>query len=297
MRWTGRARLRWAAVVSAALLGLLQAPGWVPATTAAGVAAQRATAGQAAQQPGDGVLAAAYENGLTPEDQQMQAFLAQNRVLEDIADFTAERIALPQDVPLRATSCGESNAYWDPASQMITFCYELLEEMAPLYAAQQTEGTEQERSAQVDQDLIGLTNGVTLHELGHALVSLYDLPVVGKEEDAADQLSALLLASGDEQHVAYAISTINTLAALTDAEASGETPIEAYANEHSLSGQRYYNWVCWLYGSDTERYATVLQTEQNPDGVLPPERAQRCPDEFQQIDESWSTLLAPYLKT
>ncbi|WP_159400421.1 DUF4344 domain-containing metallopeptidase [Streptomyces sp. XY431] len=245
----------------------------------------------------EGVLVPSYEAGLTPEDQKAQAFLMQNAVLEDIAAYASERIVLPQDIPLHAASCGEANASWDPRAQDITFCYEYIEELAPLLAAQESEGTAEERSAQLDQDLIGVTNEAVLHELGHALVNLYDLPVVGKEEDAADQLSALLLASGDERHVAYALSTIKAYAALTNAAANGEQPLKAYADEHSLDAQRFYNWVCWLYGSDPDQYAPAVQTERNPEGILPPERAAECPGEFRQMEKSWSPTLKPYLKT
>ncbi len=142
-----------------------------------------------------------------------------------------------------------------------------------------------------------MTNEAVLHELGHALVNLYDLPVVGKEEDAADQLSGLLLASGDERHVGYALSTITSYAALASAAARGEQPLKVYADEHSLDAQRFYNWVCWLYGSDPDQYAPVVQTERNPDGILPPDRAGQCPGEFRQMEKSWSPALKPYLKT
>ncbi|MFB8241516.1 DUF4344 domain-containing metallopeptidase [Kitasatospora purpeofusca] len=299
MSWRSGGRLRWAAVPFA-LVGLLGAP--VGAGAAAGTRAPvEQVADQVVEQTveptEEGALVPSYEAGLTPEDQKVRTFLAQNAVLEDIAAYASERIVLPQDIPLRATSCGQANAFWDPAAQDITLCYEYLEVLAPLLAAEQSEGTAQERSEQLDQDLIGETNDTVLHELGHALVNLYDLPVVGKEEDAADQLSALLLASGDERHVGYALSTITAYRALANAAARGEQPLKVYADEHSLDAQRFYNWVCWLYGSDPDKYATAVQSEKNPDGALPPERAMRCPGEFLQMEKSWSPALKPYLKT
>ncbi|MFJ4095197.1 DUF4344 domain-containing metallopeptidase [Kitasatospora sp. NPDC089913] len=292
MSWRSGGRLRWAAAVPFALVGLFGTPVGAGATTGA-----RAPVERVVEPAEEGVLVPSYEAGLTPDDENMQAFLSQNAVLEDIAAYASERVVLPRDIPLHAASCGEANAFWDPQARDITFCYEYLEALAPLLAEQQTEGTAQERSAQLDQDLVGVTNEAVLHELGHALVSLYDLPVVGKEEDAADQLSALLLASGDERHVGYALSTITAYAALADAAAKGEEPLKAYADEHSLNAQRYFNWVCWLYGSDPDRYAPVVQTERNPDGVLPQDRADRCPGEFRQMEKSWSPTLKPYLKT
>lgn len=40
-----------------------------------------------------------------------------------------------------------------------------------------------------------------------------------------------------------------------------------------------------------------MQSAENPDGVLPETRAARCPAEFEQMNDAWSTLLQPYLKS
>ncbi len=291
--WRSGGRLRWVVAVPFVLVGLLGGP------VGAGAAVGASAPGRQVVEPPaeEGVLAPTYEAGLTSADQQVQSFLAQNQVLEDISAYAAERIVLPQDIPLRAASCGEANAFWDPRAQEITFCYEYLEALQPLLAGEQTEGTAQERAAELDQDLIGVTNEAVLHELGHALVNLYDLPVFGKEEDAADQLSALLLASGDERHVGYALSTIKSYAALANAAANGDQPLKDYSDEHSLDAQRFFNWVCWLYGSDPAQYAPVVESDRNPEGILPPERAAQCPGEYTQMEKSWSPALKPYLRT
>ena len=40
--------------------------------------------------------------------------------------------------------------------------------------------------------LKGCPQVIVLHEVGHALVDIHDLPVTGLEEDAVDQFSALI---------------------------------------------------------------------------------------------------------
>lgn len=154
-------------------------------------------------------------------------------------------------------------------------------------------------SKEVDDNVVGFTNGALFHELGHGLISLYNLPTTGKEEDAVDQLSVFLLSSSDEKHRNYIVDSINAYGALATLEEANEDATDRlgqYADEHSLSSQRFYNWACWLYGSDTKAYASVVESDDNPDGVLPPERAERCKGEFDQLSHSWSTLLKPYLK-
>lgn len=243
-------------------------------------------------QADDGKLVVTYITATSEGGREAAAFLKKNKVLEEVAAYANDRIALPYDIPLMAKNCGFANAFWSPEAQDITYCYEFVDELKPLFEKQADASSKpEERAKEVQKDLIGLTNGVLFHELGHGLISLYDLPVTGKEEDAVDQLSTLLLASGDDEHKEYAVSTINAWAGLSQSEDPLKSA-EEYADEHSLNAQRFYNWACWLYGSDPTTFQSLVDDE-----VLPAQRAERCQGEFEQIDKSWGTLLQPYLKT
>ncbi|MFB7176509.1 DUF4344 domain-containing metallopeptidase [Streptomyces sp. NPDC056257] len=247
---------------------------------------------------GRGRLVPRYEDGRTAEDRRTQRFLQDNQVLEHIAAFANERIALAYDVPVVAKSCGGANASWDPRARDITYCYELVEETRPVFleqAAREGSGSAADRTRAADDGVIGFSNGVLLHELGHGLVDMYDLPITGKEEDAVDQLATLLLATGGEQHIDYAVSTINAWGALADAQEAGDLS-GLFSDEHSLSAQRFYNEICWLYGSNPDAFASAVIAVGNPDGVLPPLRAEGCRHEYEQIRRSWNRLLRPYLK-
>ncbi|MGW6918466.1 DUF4344 domain-containing metallopeptidase [Kitasatospora sp. NPDC054939] len=301
----GRGSRAAAVLAAAAALAVLAAPVTASASSAAtpppgpGASSVRLSgqsSGQLPGQPADGRMVAAYANGVTEQDQQVQSFLEQHQVLEEVADYATSWVVLPQDVPLTAASCGEPNAHWSPVEQTITLCYEYLEEVLPIYADQHPEGTDAERADEVGQDLIGFTNAVVLHEFGHALVDLYQLPVTGREEDAVDQLAVLLLVSGGEQYTEYVEDVINARLGLAQAESEGELPADVLADEHSLSAQRFYNQLCWLVGYDPDTYAAEVRTPDNPEGVLPLERAERCDEEYAQMATSWNTLLEPYLR-
>jgi hypothetical protein len=62
------------------------------------------------------------------------------------------------------------------------------------------------------------------------------------------------------------------------------------ADEHGTPAQRLYNLLCIAYGSDKEAFADVVKK-----GYLPPDRAERCEDEFQQVDYAYRTLIAPHV--
>jgi hypothetical protein len=256
---------------------------------------RRAAAGQATSSaaPGKGKLAVRYDKGSNAAGKSAAGILKKNKVLEKVADYANDQIALPRDIPLIGKNCGEPNAYWNPQAKEITYCYELVTELKPFYEKVNEANQERwtrGRAAAVDEDITGVTNGILFHELGHGLVDLYDLPVTGKEEDAVDQLSTVMLASGDEQHQNYAVSTINAWAALSEDEEALSTA-DTFADKHSLTTQRYYNWACWLYGSDPKRFGSIVNDE-----VLPESRRESCPEEYGQIAKSWVTLLDPYLK-
>ncbi|TXS40604.1 hypothetical protein EAO75_37320 [Streptomyces sp. uw30] len=291
--------------VAAALTVLAVTVSTTSCATGPDPAAGRARAVPAAHQPaprqtspeatGTGVLVPGYLQAATQQDSTEQNLLQQNEVMESVAAYANSLIALPQDVAVNAESCEEPNAWWDKEQQSITLCYGYLGVYRGLFQQQNTSGTQAQQTRATDDDLIGFSNSVVLHELGHALIDLYKLPVTGKEEDAADQLAALLL-SLDTLHQEYAASAIQAWEAAWAAAEQGVT-LDELADEHALSAQRYYNAICWLYGSDPTAYQGVVQSEDNPEAPLPAARAARCPDEFKQLAESWTTLLGPYLKT
>ncbi len=125
------------------------------------------------------------------------------------------------------------------------------------------------------------------HELGHALMDVLQLPVLGREEDAADTLSALLIHDiWDEESATQLVYDTARAYSWYDAEASAAGYEPALSDEHSLDLQRYYNLVCLYYGANPDARAEAAQ-----DLELPPERAERCPAEFAQVEASWGGLL------
>ncbi|MFB7589110.1 DUF4344 domain-containing metallopeptidase [Streptomyces sp. NPDC056169] len=272
---------RWAAALAATALLTVGA-----STTTAAPAAPAA--------PGPGGLVVSYQPAQTEAGLTEQQFLQENEVLESAAAHANAQIGLPRDIPLVAVSCDPPNAYWDPESQAILFCYEYAALFRGIFSERNTEGTPAEQARATDEDVIGVSNSTVFHELAHALIDVYDLPATGREEDSADQLATLLL-SEDSLHQGYAISDIEAWGALAELSEQGDLS-DKVADDHALDSQRYYNAICWLYGSDPKTYEFVVRTEANPEGFLPESRAVRCPGEYTQMQEAWSTLLAPYLK-
>ena len=103
----------------------------------------------------------------------------------------------------------------------------------------------------------------TLHEVGHALIDILALPITGREEDVADQMATFLLIGGKEGMILDAAESFYTdLSTIQVAD----LPFE---DVHSLDPQRFFNILCWTYGSDTKNYQYLVD-----DQLLPTDRAE-----------------------
>lgn len=84
--------------------------------------------------------------------------------------------------------CGEPNAFYEPDEGRIVLCYEMMLKVAQVAASDPTASEDE-----IGSHFVGAWLFIFFHELGHALIDLYDLPITGKEEDAVDDFSSVLL--------------------------------------------------------------------------------------------------------
>ncbi|MDT4969026.1 MAG: hypothetical protein QOJ64_3763 [Acidobacteriota bacterium] len=231
-----------------------------------------------------------------------QKFLQGRKVLEEMADGLNELLRLPQDLTLTATQCGTVNAFYQPRLKAVQLCYEYVRSFNNLHINDQRRPDGTYDNAAVTKALLGTIKFTMIHEIGHALVDILDLPITGGEEDAVDQLAAVvLLSSEDEADTVAVIDAAYTKLLRANANAATQenlTPAQRkwfednppYADEHSLDEQRFYNTVCLAYGSNAQLFADFVT-----EGVLPKARAARCPFEWKRISRSWTRLLAPFM--
>lgn len=206
-----------------------------------------------------------------------------------IADFNA-RIALPENIGVVGAPCGDANAYWDPTSRTMIVCYELFDLMSQMF---RNDASSQE---ELDKEVLGATRFIFYHELGHALIDIFGIPFTGREEDAVDQFSTmLLLNSGEVESALAGANFFYKFASVTELEEL------VFWDEHSLDQQRFYDIVCLVYGSDPEAYDFLLERESKgfllvtDGGILPKERAERCYDEYKAIANSWNRLIGSFV--
>lgn len=205
------------------------------------------------------------------------------KLLEKAADQLNKSLILPHDIELRTKDCEEANAYYDPADQSVTVCYGLMEHFLIIF----------KNSGDSDQNaydkMMDAVRFVFLHEIGHALIDTYKLPVTGNEEDAADRCSAYVNLEELGEDGVKAVFAAAEAFQISAKQSSADK--RSMADEHLLSEQRFYNSLCMIYGSNSSKYPGIVTK-----GYLPKERAVRCESEYQRTADSWKNLLAPWRK-
>lgn len=148
----------------------------------------------------------------------------------------------------------------------------------------ETEGAEAaERRAFVSDNTV-----FTLyHELGHALIDLLEVHVLGREEDAVDALAVLLSSDGRTPEAADAmIASAAESFAILDEWAAAEGEELVFWGEHSLDPQRFYNIICLYYGGEPDALSDLAD-----DAALPEERRELCIEERAQVEHAWRAVL------
>jgi hypothetical protein len=226
-----------------------------------------------------------YVTPKNPAHQPIHDRLKEARFLEKVQEFLAP-FKLPRKLMFKVEGCdGDANAAYD--DDEITVCYEYIDELLGFVPAGKTE----KGVAPIDA-LFGPLIDTCLHEFGHALFDMLDLPVFGREEDAADQVAAYVtiqLGRDTARRLIGGTAHVYMSEAIAEA-ASPAQKLERFANEHGTPAQRFYNLLCIAYGADPE-FSKGLVTK----GYLPASRAENCEDEFEQAKHAYETLIAPHV--
>ena len=149
------------------------------------------------------------------------------------------------------------------------------------------------KTPQQIQDGVEFVTGNVLfilgHETGHALISVFEIPVIGREEDAADALSTIVaLKMGN----AFADRVIVNAAKgwfLSDQRDRKQGIPNLFYDEHGLDVQRAYNIVCLMVGGAREKFMGLAHEVK-----LPPERQHTCQFDFSNAEWSWEEVLKPH---
>ncbi len=204
--------------------------------------------------------------------------------LDGIAERFTNEFVLPVDITVRVKSGGGS-PFYDPSTRTVTVFYGFANTTADIIRGGQPQITPTELGTQ----WAAVNDFIFIHELGHAFVDVYDIPITGREEDAVDGLATVFFTDSVEGGAEYAFDAAVFFSLLQDVQ--GAPDASQFADEHSLSVQRAYDIACAVAGSSNGTMRQIGRL-----GILPRARLARCPDEYRQKSGAWRTLLEPHLR-
>ncbi len=233
----------------------------------------------------------AYSEPTKAAHKPLHDMLKQNQALERVKELLVS-VRWPRTLRLELRSCEEFNAWYEDA--VISVCYEYLDDMW-------RSANSSKRPAFIAREdaFLGPFVDTFLHEAGHAMFDLLKVPLLGREEDAADAIAAyyVLQFPAEKKRRLIAGSAYAYAAELKVRKARDLYRRKfdvgrhvTFADEHGTPAQRLYNLLCIAYGSDKRLFAEVVEK-----GWLPKDRAEMCEDEYAQIDHAYRTLIAPHV--
>jgi hypothetical protein len=127
---------------------------------------------------------------------------------------------------------------------------------------------------------------VILHELGHALVREFDLPVLSNEETMADAFATHYLTMHMPDR-ALDVLMARTTSLMIEA---GEVPRDRWpvAGEHESDARRAFQIAAWAIAADPVKYSALA-------GVvgMTEDDARKARDYGSEVHRSWRRMLAP----
>lgn len=176
---------------------------------------------------------------------------------------------------------GEEDPYYDPETSSIYFSYRFADEIGERY---QTENP-QSSVAQRDRFIVSGVVHTLFHEYAHVLIDYLNLPVLGREEDAADSFASYVLLTLMDNGAPI----LRDGADLFYLESLDPDPFDAslLSDSHSLSIQRFYMSVCHLYANDEDANQNLIKIHDFDE-----EWVDTCLMDYDIVISSWQALLS-----
>lgn len=148
-----------------------------------------------------------------------------------------------------------------------------------------------DQHAQAIDFVLANARHVLMHEIGHLYVDQFDLPVLGKEEDAVDMLATLTLLKAPDAPGVLADAADGWLYSERTRANRGYSNADL-AGAHSLDIQRSFTIACLMVGSDFAAHSRFASRF-----GLSIYRQKSCIEDFDTAQRGWTQLLAPHART
>ena len=226
-----------------------------------------------------------------PEDEKLADYIEKTGTFTKIIDTLNKTLVIPYDIGVVLTNSPKYGPHYEPDKKLIVLDYG-----NERWAAQQFDKNyEADSDEESRQDYLNNINlFVFYHELAHALIDAYKIPVVGEEEDAADSMAAVMVLHYFENGPQILLDNTDYF---DNARLAGDSEENQYWDEHALNEQRYYRILCYAHAKAPEYIEKVLPDYDDEEHTLQKfltERKDYCKREYVKLHNNWLTLLKPH---
>jgi hypothetical protein len=220
--------------------------------------------------------------------QEVYELLRQHSALEKIKEILSP-FQFHEQLTIETTECSAVNSYYQRKNfkPTVTLCYEFLKRTLELLPNE----TNPVGLTPADAAL-GQFFWVTFHEVGHAAFDMFNVPIFGHEEDAADNFATFITLQFGKGQARRLINGAAWAwrAYLGDYQKNPvvQTRLAAFATDHGLPQERFYNLVCLAFGANSQEFADFAS-------FLPPTRAPNCSHEYQTLVRAFRQEIRPHL--
>lgn len=244
----------------------------------------------------------AYIEPGNPAFRPIHERLKKRQVLETLRAFLAP-LRLPRKILVKSEQCNAESRPYVPGGP-VTICYEYVHQLEKL--AEKIPISERTaRGVGREDAVVGGFVQIVLHEMSYVVFDMLQVPVWGREADAADKLAGfLMLQFGTD----VARKLLNGAAYFFEASDRTWTGSD-FSDTRGTDAQRFYNYLCIAYGGDEKAFKDfIVDTGQGMPrsggrgpratdraDLLPERRIPWCRGEYSNVQYSFEETIMPYV--
>ena len=232
-----------------------------------------------------------YQTPKNPAHQHVYDTVKQRHTLEMVRKIYSPFELGDINLNIRTVGCdGDSNAWYQRVNNVptVSICYEYLQEIWD----SMPEETKVILGTTMKDAVCGQLFFAISHEIGHAMFDIFDVPVYGRQEDAADQFATFIILQfgGDQALQLIDGAAYGYHAYIKDLKDKPQVtlPLAAFSSDHGAPEERYFNLICTAYGYDERLFSLEMDK-------IPPGRAKKCKFEYEDLKFAFHTVFWPHL--
>ena len=223
-----------------------------------------------------------YLNPANQQDSNIKKAIQDSEINHTLIELSEQ--LFPFKTPLVVRYGGNEGPMYDPNTHIVHMPYSFYAESVNYYRKNKYQ-EKYDKSAEAGA--VDTLLHTLLHEAAHAYIYDHKIPVLGKEEDAADNFATLMLIDYIEHGDDAAISAADLFSYESD-DRPEYYDMGDYIDEHSFDLQRYFSTLCLVYGSDPESHSNLLDEVEND---YLKDRKEFCIENYNNLSTNWHYYL------